>query len=149
MISYNQKLGTIIKTYRKSKNISTQELAKILNVSVGCLSHIENAKNNVFKLDLLLSIIKELDIPINEILLNNSLVIDDLTLSPTTDKLELSLKHTDVRHLDMLTENIKLIINTYLELASECSYDSKTIDIVSNHILDELKYSKNLISIQK
>jgi transcriptional regulator with XRE-family HTH domain len=149
MITYNQKLGNIIKTYRKSKSISTQELAKTLNVSVGCISHIENAKNNVFKLDLLFNLIKELDIPISEILLDNSLILDALTLNQTKDKIEISLKAADVKHSDLLAENIKLIINAYLEIASECSYDSKTINIVSSHILNELKYSKSLIDIKK
>ena len=60
--------GNLIKYKRKVKGYSTQELAKLLDVSPGLINNIENAKTDTFNLELLYKISSTLDIPITDIL---------------------------------------------------------------------------------
>ncbi|NMA66726.1 MAG: helix-turn-helix transcriptional regulator [Clostridiaceae bacterium] len=58
------KVGEIIKAKREEKGYSLVEFAKMVNISAGYLSQIENGKKNNPNLDIILKIIDELDIDI-------------------------------------------------------------------------------------
>lgn len=60
--------GSIIRSKRKSKGLSTLELAHTLNISPGLLNNIENSKTDCFNLELLYSISNTLDIPVIDII---------------------------------------------------------------------------------
>jgi len=61
-------LGKNIRKYRMIKELSTPELANRLNISTGLVNNIENGRHDVFKLELLLNIMKELDVSLGELL---------------------------------------------------------------------------------
>ena len=67
-INLNKNLGDLIRYKRKDCGYSTQELAKLLDVSPGLINNIENAKTDTFNIDLLYKLSSILDIPITDIL---------------------------------------------------------------------------------
>ena len=62
------KVGEIIKAKREEKNISLTDFAKALNISAGYLSQIENGKKTNPKLEIVLRMIRELDIDLDMLL---------------------------------------------------------------------------------
>lgn len=62
------KVGEIIKAKREEKNISLVDFAKIIEISPGYLSQLENGKKANPKLDIVLRIIHELDLDIDMLL---------------------------------------------------------------------------------
>jgi transcriptional regulator with XRE-family HTH domain len=62
------KVGEVIKAKREEKNITLVDFSKILGISPGYLSQLENGKKVNPKLDILLKIIKELEIDIDMLL---------------------------------------------------------------------------------
>jgi|BioPla2DNA2_1021312.scaffolds.fasta_scaffold16678_4 transcriptional regulator with XRE-family HTH domain len=59
------KFGEIIKAKREEKNYTLVHLSKVIGISAGYLSQLENGRKNNPKLEIVLKIIKELDIDIN------------------------------------------------------------------------------------
>ena len=62
------KVGEIIKAKREEKNYTLVELSKMVGISPGYLSQLENGRKANPKLELILKIIKELDIDIDMLL---------------------------------------------------------------------------------
>jgi len=62
------RVGEIIRVKREEKNYSLVEFAKIAGISPGYLSQIENGRKANPKLEIILKIIKELDIDIDMLL---------------------------------------------------------------------------------
>lgn len=118
-------LGEIIKINRKSKSYSTRELADKLNVSAGLINNIENAKNDVFKLELMINIIDELDIPIHEIL--TSLFVQNV------DKNDTSIK-----------EYLDLISFQFIDVISKYENKEKAAAALSDWLLSTLSSIKAL-----
>lgn len=149
MPTSNKKLGSTIKKYRTAKNYSTQQLANHLNVSVGFINNLEHGKNNVFKLDLLMHLIKELNIPIQELLPDKSLEINKIHITSNKEKLEITLNNKGFDNLDVLKKQLHLIINLFLQTIAECNYNSDAIQIISSHLLNQISYSKKLLNLKK
>ncbi|MCY6483253.1 helix-turn-helix transcriptional regulator [Clostridium aestuarii] len=149
MLTPNEKLGFTIKKYRKAKNYSTQELAKHLNVSVGFVNHLEHGKNNVFKLNLLMQLINVLDIPLAEIILDKSIQINGLHINPKEKKLEIYLNNKGFNNIDILTKELNLVINSFLETISEYEYTPEAIKAISTHTVEEMKYIKQLKNLKQ
>lgn len=143
MAKIHEKLGITIKNYRKLKSYSNLDLAKKLGISVGLVSNLENAKNDVFKLELLNNLLKELDIPLEEIFdicpinINNLDFIDNkICLSTNINE------NIDV--LQSINYNSNLIIRNFLNTIYEYECDIETIEYISNHILHGLHTIKLL-----
>lgn len=130
-------LGQTIKKYRLNKSYSTQQLSDILNVSAGFINHLENGKNDAFKLDLLLRLIKELDIPLNEISPFNSSFIEP-DFIPNIETLKNNSEY------NLISNTLSLIINSYLKCIKEFNYKPELIQAVSSHLVSELNYTKNI-----
>lgn len=64
-------VGNIIKSHRKAKGLSTQDLASLLHVSAGLINNIENSKTDCFNLELLYSISNILEVPVTDIISYN------------------------------------------------------------------------------
>jgi len=62
------KLGEIIKAKREEKSYSLKDFAKVIGISAGYLSQLENGRKANPKLETVLKIIKELDIDIDMLL---------------------------------------------------------------------------------
>lgn len=58
------KVGELIKAKREEKKYSLVDFAQIIGITPGYLSQIENGRKKNPKLEILLKIAKELDIPV-------------------------------------------------------------------------------------
>jgi transcriptional regulator with XRE-family HTH domain len=132
--------GAKIRQHRATKGYSTQELAQRLDVSVGRINNIENAKNDVFEFELLLALINELDMSLFEVfedytpkvetknINGNSIISIELNSTTSTDTLV------------VLKEYISKISTLFVKLCADKGNDNKFIKILSNHIVDELNF---------
>lgn len=143
MATATENLGNIIRSYRKLKNYSTQELAQSLDVSTGFLNNLEHGRNDVFKLDLLMRIIERLDIPLHKLLESDHIEIKGVNLKPSHAKLELILSN-DTNSSEKLEESIRAILSTYLDALKAFDYDDNSIETISSHIINLLTLIKNI-----
>lgn len=139
-----KKFGFTIKKYRKDKNISSKELASNIAVSVGLISNIENAKNDVFKLELLFKLLNELDIPFTELLSYVNSEDTDITFLEDKCKIEVSLFKNAHYNNEILKTNITLVLNTYLDTIAEFQNIGKATEFLTAHIVEELNSLKKL-----
>lgn len=140
-------LGSTIKKYRAAKNYSTQDLASRLGVSVGFINHLENGKNDTFKLDLFIKLIKELDIPLSEVISEKTVTFNALNINPVSEKLVISLTHDEITNFNILKNELQEIITCYIKAVCEYNYNPAVIESISKHVIDEINYIKNLKSI--
>ena len=110
------KVGEIIKAKREEKNISLVNFAKIIQISPGYLSQLENGKKVNPKLDIVLRIIQELDLDI------------DMLLGLESSNENLSLKIPSLLKLVLAKDrNFKVLENKEV-LKKLCSIIDKTLD---------------------
>ena len=112
--------GNLIRSKRKEKGYSTQELAKLLNVSPGLINNIENGKTDTFNLELLHKISDILNISSSHIISDN---IKDITL----ENINISLSFIP------LLKSLNLISNTP-------NWDSKKIQLLLDKLLDDIYF---------
>ncbi|MBM7615739.1 helix-turn-helix transcriptional regulator [Alkaliphilus hydrothermalis] len=122
-------LGRKVWKYRKENNISTENFAKSIGVSGGLVNHIENAKYDVFKLELLSSIISKLGIPPGEI----------LPLYDINSDVQFDLGTQDAEATEYCKQQMKLIINSFMATISEYGCTLENVSIISNHIQQEFE----------
>jgi len=139
MGSYKINLGNLIKEKRLQKGLNIQQLATILNVSVGFMSNLENAKTDAFNIDLIYN-------------LCNSLGMSPLNFIPEPNiDIGLDLGLDDIYHSDNLVEfteenkkliakNVTAIVNSYIESIRHHSYDVEFIKKTTVKILSEINY---------
>lgn len=135
-------LGQTIRTYRKIKGYSTQELAYKINVSVGLLNNIENGKTDTFQLVLLNKIIDILEIPLEG--LN---IIDGAPPIPLVQSSEncITIKLKSCTELDDLTcKHLKSVIKAYLDTIQCSNFDKSKLPLINDHLINELEFLKAL-----
>lgn len=93
-------VGEIIKSKRKEKGYTLSEFAKLIEISPGYLSQIENGRKTNPKLEIVLRIIHELDISIEMLLGIESVEDNYLSRIPSLLKLTLAKE----RNLKTLSE---------------------------------------------
>ncbi|MDU6209453.1 MAG: helix-turn-helix transcriptional regulator [Clostridium perfringens] len=118
--------GNLIRLKRKEKGYSTQELAKLLNVSPGLINNIENGKTDTFNLELLHKISDILNISSSHIISDN---IKDITL----ENINISLSFIP------LLKSLNLISNNP-------NWDSKKIQLLLNKLLDDINFYNKILS---
>ena len=118
--------GTLIRSKRKEKGYSTQELAKLLNVSPGLINNIENGKTDTFNLELLHKISDILNISSSHIISDN---IKDITL----ENINISLSFIP------LLKSLNLISNNP-------NWDSKKIQLLLDKLLDDINFYNKILS---
>lgn len=145
----NEELGRKVKEYRKNKGYSTAELANKLNVSAGLINNIENARNDVFRLDLLKKLSNELDISKEYLIGLKPTTIDKVTIRLSSDIEIMYNSISDNNMLEPIESHIKLILDTYIALINKFKDKEDIIIIINKHILDYFKLLNNLnISIE-
>jgi len=145
MSSIGKELGYKIKSFRKSNNLSTQYLAKQLNISTGLLNNIENARNDVFKLDLLLRITDVFNITLAELLefdLNNIERVN--TYKDGKIYIEFNIANTNNIVSNKITSSIKHLLDAYLELLREHNFNEESVDYINNYILQTFSLVKHI-----
>ena len=126
--------GKIIKLNRKAKGYSTQELAKLLDVSPGFINNIENAKNDSFNIELLYKISAVLSIPITDILSYNT---DILFNKLNNNLLSVSL-------------NVKLasLFNTLTQVSNNENFSIEKMDMLLNKLIDDINFYCKFSSLE-
>jgi len=135
-------LGKLIKKYRNNKGYSTQLLAEKLDISAGLLNNIENARTDSFNLKLLNMIIKELDMPLEELDIFEDIPTPTSTVN--TDYIELKLPLTSKIESEDIKIYIKNLVDCYLNIADSCNFNESQLAIINSHLLEELNFIKKL-----
>ncbi|WP_427340450.1 helix-turn-helix domain-containing protein [Caloranaerobacter sp. DY30410] len=141
-------LGKKIRKYRKKKKLSTPELAKRLNISTGLVNNIENGRHDVFKLELLLKISKELNVSLGELLQSDYIDIRDLSIQEELKKILKDKNNRTNEKIDYINQKLNEIFILFLATMSKYDYNTKAIDYITNHILEELNFIKDLDVIE-
>lgn len=141
-----QILGRKVRKYRKLKNYSAAEFAKELGVSAGLINNIENARNDVFKLELLLKIMDKLEVSLGELLQLKTIDIRNINISQKNNLSIDKLINDNEEIVDLINYKINLIIRSYLTTISRYGCTIEYINIISDHILQEFEY---LIKLQR
>lgn len=146
MDKYKIELGSTIRKYRNAKKYSTQELAKLLGVSVGRINHLENDKNDIFKIPLLMQLVKTLDIPFEEIFSQKIIKVD--SIEHDSKKIKVMFEYEGIENAQELVREIKELIKGYLECASLYKFDTEAMSIISSHLLHEMELSKKIKNLE-
>lgn len=134
------KLGTTLQTKRKSKNLTTEKLAKKLGVSVGLISNIEHGKTDAFKLDLLINLLNTLDISSIQIASDKVLQINELNLKPSNNNIEININNEALEQSELIKNELSLINNSFLKILYKYNYNPKTVKLLSKHIIREINF---------
>ena len=126
--------GNLIKYKRKVKGYSTQELAKLLDVSPGLINNIENAKTDTFNLELLYKISSTLDIPITDILSYN---IDTILTSALDNNPEMSY----------LKLNLEPLLKAIIQISNNKNLTSDKVDIFLDKVVDDINFYNKISSL--
>lgn len=139
MRSYSMNLGNLIKQKRLQKGLTIQQLSSILNVSVGFMSNLENAKTDTFNIDLMSNLCKSLGmtpldfIPEPKIDLDLDLHLDNIHQFD-------SLVEFPKESKKLITKNVTAIANAYIESIRHHSYDMEFTKKFTVKILSEINY---------
>lgn len=126
--------GKLIKSKRKVKGYSTQELAKLLDVSPGLINNIENAKTDTFNIDLLYKISSALDIPVTDILSYNL----DTILTFIFDSHDLP---------SSFTLNLKPLLKALIQISNNENLSSDKIDMLLQKLVDDINFYSKISSL--
>ena len=126
--------GNLIKYKRKVKGYSTQELAKLLDVSPGLINNIENAKTDTFNLELLYKISSTLDIPITDILSYN---IETILTSAFDNNPEMS----------SLKLNLEPLLKAIIQISNNKNLTSDKVDIFLDKVVDDINFYNKISSL--
>lgn len=149
MSTMQEQLGKKVRQHRKQNNYSTADFAQILGVSVGLINNIENARNDVFKLNLLMKVTKELNLPITKFLGLNEVDVTSVKLNNDSN---LALTHHDLNVFDSecietinfyLTQIMKAFISTVITN----KYDKEKIIALGECIKHDIKTISKLSKI--
>jgi transcriptional regulator with XRE-family HTH domain len=144
MSTIHEKLGILIKTHRKQKSYSTKELASKLNVSAGFINNLENAKNDAFKLEILIQILKELDIPLNQLFLNTYLDSTLMNSGMENNRIEVPLQQRGLNCSPTIQSHIEQIVDLFIEVSYKFDCDDTAMKKIKTHIIEQLNFIKNL-----
>lgn len=125
------RIGKLIREKRLEKGYTVQKLADMLDVSIGLISNIENAKTDAFNLELLIKLCNILDISLFSFFSQN--------ISET--KLLLDSNNTP-KEIKQLYDRIT---NTFIEAAIKVNYDEKKLKLLTDKIVSEINFFNNLI----
>ncbi|GAA0860049.1 helix-turn-helix transcriptional regulator [Clostridium baratii] len=116
--------GNIIKNTRKEKGYSTQELAKLLNVSTGLINNIENGKTDTFNLNLLYKLSEILNIPTPEII--------SYDLNPI------------INTYDTNYPNFDFILKKLIEFGVNVDWNDSKINTLCSKLIYEINYLSDI-----
>lgn len=145
MSTIYKEIGEKIKKYRKAKHYSTAELAERLNVSAGFINNLENGRNDVFKIELLNNIMKELDIPLEELFQLQPINLRWLSIDTKQNNLLLhKLENDSPQEIDLINKYLNLIIRSFLATIEEYGCVLEAIEEISKSTTTHLEVIRNL-----
>ena len=145
MSAIYKNIGETIRNYRKSKNYSTAELAERLNVSAGFINNLENARNDVFKIELLNSIMKELDIPLEEFFKLEPINMRWLYVDTKHKSLQVHKVDNDSKEdLYILNKNLNSVVRSFLATIDEYGCKKEAIEEITKSTNSHLEAMRSL-----
>jgi transcriptional regulator with XRE-family HTH domain len=145
MYNLQEKLAYTVKNCRKNKGLSTQELATRLHVSSGLINNIENARNDVFKLELLTEMSKELNLALSDILHNEFISITDY---PTENKLEITFINENIQDIEPIRSYIQKTVTSLLVFILSFNNPEDAAREVCNYIIGEIDGFKKIMRLK-
>ena len=145
MSNVYKELGAKVRRYRKAKHYSTAELADRLGVSAGFINNLENGRNDVFKLELLINILKELDLPLEEFFQLKPVHIRQISVDE--NNATFSIKKLDgesQEKIDFINHHLNYIVRSFLTTISEYSCSQVAIEEISRSTVSHLETIRNL-----
>lgn len=127
-------LGNSIKTARKMKKLTTTELAKLVGVSQGYISHLENNRKNKPSLDILKDLSTALDISLVELMTDTG-YLDETNLS---DIIGSSARLEGMLNNEYIV-NLKKAIETGLNRKNLSLKELSQITLISIDKLDQVE----------
>lgn len=141
-------LGDKIRKYRKAKHYSTAEFAERLNVSAGLVNNIENGRNDVFKLELLTAIMKELDIPLEELFKLEPVSIRPISVDANSQSFFLEqIEGENNEEISIVNQHLNYIVRAFLTTVSEYGCSKTAIEEISRSTSTHLEVIRNLKKI--
>jgi len=141
----HKEIGEKIRNYRKSKHYSTAELAERLNVSAGFINNLENGRNDVFKIELLNNVMKELDIPLEELFQLEPINLRLLSVDEKHNYIQLAKFNDEAnKDIDLINKNLNLIIRSFLSTVEEYGCGKDSIDEITRSVTTHLEVLRNL-----
>lgn len=147
MAKIYEKLGNTVRKYRKANHYSTFDLADKLNISSGLVNNLENAKNDVFKLELLINLINELHIPVEELLQLDEINIRQIHIKNNETLFIQKTENESEETIEFINHHLNLILKSFLYTALEYSPNKEVIESISSDITTHLKTIRNLKQI--
>lgn len=144
MSELNRTLGDIIKKYRKLRGYSTQAFSEKFDISCGLINNIEHDKSDFFKIDLLMNIIKELDIPLDEIRMLLKLSINKISPNSVKGEVNNILVEDDFEEVEYLNTYAESIIKSFCNAIHDYENRQEAAAIISAIILKTLESLQNL-----
>jgi transcriptional regulator with XRE-family HTH domain len=148
MSELTKSLGETIKKYRKLRGYSTQAFSKKFDISCGLINNIEHDKSDFFKIDLLMNIIKELDIPLNEIKTLADQSINEISPNSIESEINNVLVEDDFEEVDYLNTYAESIIQSFFNAIHHYEDKQEASVIISSIILKTLESLQNLKEIR-
>lgn len=130
-------IGNIIRTKRKEKNLTTAELAKILNVSPGFINNLENGKTKLLDYEFINNLSSELDISLISFLTS---IFNNLSTENSFILNKEVLANNDGQPSDIVDLNLNKIKEYFIECISSNNYDEQFIENLTSKLIYELKF---------
>lgn len=130
-------VGNIIRTKRKEKNLTTAELAKILNVSPGFINNLENGKTKLLDYEFINNLSSELDISLISFLTS---IFNNLSKENSFILNKEFLANNDGQSSDIVDLNLNKIKEYFIECISSNNYDEQFIEDLTSKLIYELKF---------
>lgn len=144
MSTIQERLGLLVRKQRKSKGLSTQDLAKKLGVSSGLINNIENSKNDVFELELFMNLIKELNISIDNVFVE-AFKVNKLNMHNT---LEIIVPDEIYKDINMINKYLSSLVITLLESSMKFDDTEEYLKVACFHMVEEVKTFNEIKSIK-
>lgn len=126
--------GNLIKYKRKVKGYSTQQLAKLLDVSPGLINHIENAKTDTFNLELLYKVSSTLDIPVTDIISYNLDTLFDSNIDNSTES-------------EIFNIAIKQLLKSLIQLSNNKNWSSDKMNMFIEKLINDINFHNKMSSL--
>jgi transcriptional regulator with XRE-family HTH domain len=139
MSNIYERFGSIIRKYRKIQKYSTQEVATTLNISTGLVSNIENAKNDVFKLELLGNFIKLLNIPTDDLFEIFPATVESIKVDSKTNEIIIHMSHYFNANTHLLINSFERILNSLIDISKEFENEAVVYEVLIPHIINQLE----------
>ncbi|MEJ8553756.1 helix-turn-helix transcriptional regulator [Tepidibacter sp. Z1-5] len=147
MCEIYKKLATTVKVHRNTKQYSTATLAKKINTSVGLINNLENARHDIFKLDLFNALITELHIPLDQVFTFQKLDLNPIYCENNILQIQ-QPKDQSGKAIENINHNLNLIISSFVSLSQEYNHSEQAMYSITKNIVSNIETMRNLNNLK-